>query len=244
MSSCREEAYAAHVGELQRLHGANLHLDDVRFAFDCAHGEPTALRQLKEEYLPLALASAAHLMRSAANREETSQRVLEKLIVSSPGKPCRLLQYTGKGALGAWLRMVAIRTATDVLDSTRAGREAEGIFSSFVTARDPELELIHTRDRPAFDEALRRATEGLESKDRLVLRLYTVDNLTLDEIGRMHDVNRSTVWRWLAQARHRLLEAFRAELSRTLGLTSAEVESLLRVVQSRLDLSGGAFAQR
>jgi RNA polymerase sigma-70 factor (ECF subfamily) len=57
----------------------------------------------------------------------------------------------------------------------------------------------------------------------------------------LYRVHRSTVARWLADARAALLDETRTEVSQKLGVHRHEVESLMRVVSSRLDLSAGFF---
>ena len=50
-------------------------------------------------------------------------------------------------------------------------------------------------------------------------------------------VESSTVARWIARARERLLTLTREELTARLGLTPDELDSLLRLVRSQLDVS-------
>ena len=61
--------------------------------------------------------------------------------------------------------------------------------------------------------------------------------MTPARIGTMYAVHRTTVMRWLASAEEALLAATRANLTARLGLSSAECDSLIALVRSRLDLT-------
>ncbi len=67
--------------------------------------------------------------------------------------------------------------------------------------------------------------------------MHYLDGLNIDEIGASFRVHRSTVARWLAQARERILEETRKLLSSRLQIGRAEAESVIHLVQSQLDVS-------
>ena len=71
--------------------------------------------------------------------------------------------------------------------------------------------------------------------------MYVIEGLAAETIGRMYQAHRATVARWIARAQKEVMVATRRALERELGLGRAEVDSLIRVVQSRLDLSLGSF---
>jgi RNA polymerase sigma-70 factor (ECF subfamily) len=61
--------------------------------------------------------------------------------------------------------------------------------------------------------------------------------LNVDEIGSLYDVHRATAARWVAAARERLGTRIRDELAAQLKIDVAEVDSIVRLVQSRIDVS-------
>jgi hypothetical protein len=67
--------------------------------------------------------------------------------------------------------------------------------------------------------------------------LAYVDQVSLDAIGRMYGVNKSTVSRWLASCRAELLAAACEHLRAALGIPVADVESLLGLMPRDLDVS-------
>jgi RNA polymerase sigma-70 factor (ECF subfamily) len=105
------------------------------------------------------------------------------------------------------------------------------------TVADPELELVKRRHSEDFEAAFRDALAALAPRQRNVLRLHFVDGLTIAAIGAVHRVHRATAARWLAGARADVLERTRSALRARLRLTPTEVDSLVAVVQSRLDVN-------
>jgi RNA polymerase sigma-70 factor (ECF subfamily) len=77
----------------------------------------------------------------------------------------------------------------------------------------------------------------LPSTDRGILRLHLLERLNIDEIAALHDVHRATAARWLTRIRHHIGEHTREALRARLRLDASELDSLLRAVDSRLDLS-------
>ncbi len=70
-----------------------------------------------------------------------------------------------------------------------------------------------------------------------MLRLHLIHGLTIDEIAPMHEVHRATAARWMARARAEVLERSRARLGELLEADDREVESIMHLIASRLDVS-------
>lgn len=194
---------------------------------------------------PAALATFDQLLRTEIRRavgpldtsntlvEEVTQLAREKLLMGDK----RLREYSGEGALAAWIRAVAVRIA---LNAKRPGaREVpmEAVPDQPLADPDPELALLRARYREQFKEAFAQAVKGLTSRERTLLRLTTIDGLSLASVGQMYGKDASTVSRWLAASRQTLLETTRASLTATLGLTSGELDSVMRAADSELNLS-------
>jgi RNA polymerase sigma-70 factor, ECF subfamily len=64
-----------------------------------------------------------------------------------------------------------------------------------------------------------------------------VDGLSGDRIAIMYKVHKSTASRWISSARDRLVEQTRSFLAKRLNLPRAEVESLMRILQSQLEVT-------
>ena len=91
--------------------------------------------------------------------------------------------------------------------------------------------------RELFRRAFLEAVEALAPGTRLLLKLHYLDRLSMEEVGKVLGVHRLTVLRRLERARHELSEGTKERLEAELRLAPPEVESLLRLIQSRLDMS-------
>ena len=69
------------------------------------------------------------------------------------------------------------------------------------------------------------------------LRLHYLDGLSTERIGELYGAHRVTVARWLASARASLLDETRKRLAERLGVPATKVDSLIRILWSKLDVS-------
>ncbi len=84
---------------------------------------------------------------------------------------------------------------------------------------------------------MREALAGLPDRDRLLLKLTIVSGLSHEQLANIYSVNQSTITRWIARARERVLEATEREVCAKLGMPPGEFRSLAGLLVSRLDLS-------
>lgn len=237
-----DAAFAAHVAR----HDAAASLDhagDLLLAFACGAGDPRALAELDRLYLaPLAgPGGALARLRDRVAPEEVVQTLRARVLVRDGDAPPRILDYAGKGPLGGWLRVAAVRTALNLTRGHRADAPADGDVdvegAALATPLDPELEHLRERHAPAFRAAFEAALRGLPSEERTLLRLHTVDGLSIDEIGALYRVHRATAARRVQRARERVEAATRERLLAELRVTGTELDSLVAVLRSQLDVS-------
>ena len=69
------------------------------------------------------------------------------------------------------------------------------------------------------------------------LRLHFADQWSLERLAATYKVHRATVARWLSGARETLLSKMSERLGVELGLGPDEVQSLVGLLRSQLDLS-------
>lgn len=179
--------------------------------------------------------------RAAVDPDDLFLAVQERLFVRRSEGPSRLSTYAGQAPLETWLRAVCVRTLATL--GRTAGREVtlEDRAQELLVGGggDPEIAILRSKYEDQFKAAFREALQGLEPKDRNLLRLQLFEKLTLDELARVHGVHRATVARWLSRIRDVLLGRTRERLAQVLGLGPREVESLLGMLGSRLDVSLG-----
>lgn len=211
-------------------HPAPERLDELTLTQACAMGHGPALEAfdviLREE------SRRALRRHDAAQLDELTQLVRERLLLTD-----RLAGFRAEAPLRAWVRAVVVRTAINA--QKVAGRElpleeADGVEAS---AADPELALLRQRYRDSFKASFAAAVAALSPRERTILRLHTLDGLTLARIGAVYQKDTSTVSRWLEQSRRALLESTRGHLALTLALSGPELDSLMRVADSELSVS-------
>ncbi len=166
--------------------------------------------------------------------DELAQLLREKLLV---GKPPKLAQYDGSGPFDAWLRTVAIRSAGNARRPAEREIAASTVPDTALIEPNPELRLLRLQYRAHFKESFTHALSELSAEERTVLRLHSIDGLSLGTLGTMFHKDASNISRWLSKIRGTLLERTRAQLGERLSLEGSELESVMRVADSELTMS-------
>lgn len=218
---------------LEALHAADLYL-----ACACADGERHALLAFEQHVLQRVGSRLGSL--PASSVDEVLQVLRQRLLLGRGDAPPKIADYSGRGPLLAWVRISAVRVAGEL--ASRDGREelfheSPEVLERMLAPGDPERELVKEDSRLALTAALRQALQTLSERERALLRLHHVHGLTMDRLAVMYGEPRSSVAYRVGQARKRLLKLTRAALTSRLKLEGAELDSLLGLVRSRLELS-------
>jgi RNA polymerase sigma-70 factor (ECF subfamily) len=213
---------------------SSLNAPDLYLACACLHRVPGALEAFDQQYLSRLPALLAGCPDALPLVDEVRQILRERLLVGTAEEPPRIAQYQGRGALLRWLKVTAIRTALKLLPPPR---EEPQQFIDVVTARDPEMEYLKYRYRDEVKRAFEEAFATLSPGQRNLLRMSLLDGLSIDELANVFDVHRSTPGRWVQRIFTELLDKVKGILEVRLGLPPAEVDSLLHLMRSRLELS-------
>jgi RNA polymerase sigma-70 factor (ECF subfamily) len=225
---------AARALEPDASHGADLYL-----ACACATGLPGALAAFEATYVPMLPSYLARLRPSAELLDEVAQILRERLFV---GPKPKIADYAGKGELGGWLRVVAVRIAIDLRRASPPRMDDVDQRGSLAVAADgPELEALRHRYRGHFRAAFTASLRGLSSEQRALLKLHYLDALSMDELGRMFGVNRSTIFRRLGACSQALLDGIRDRLGAELGVSTQELHSLAAALRGDLEVSLGDY---
>jgi RNA polymerase sigma-70 factor (ECF subfamily) len=236
------DVFAAHVAQVAPKQSlAQLRAEDLYLACACAQKDPKAIAAFEEKYLHEVSSYIGQIDRSPSFVDEVSQTLREKLFVAEGSKGTRpkICDYTGKGPLGAWLRVVCVRIALNMRRRPKHTVEAEGENAPVLRSPslDPEMDYLKTRYKTEFREAFQTTLAALSSDERNVLKMHYIDGLNIDEIGKAYHVHRATVARWLASAREKIMDETKKRLTERLKIGGAEVESILGLVRSQLDVS-------
>jgi len=219
----------------------SLHAEDLHLAVACVEGSATALQEFDRRYLAAGALRAAlgRINPSAAFADDVRQLLREKLFVGSAGREPRIAEYSGRGALASWVRVVAMRTALDLRPQAARETQDDGaeIDAAAAATVEPELKYLKEKYGKPFQEAVSDAFAALDDEQANLLRLQLVDGLRTAQIATLFGVDRSTVKRRLAACRDHLLDETRKRLMAKLGISPAEFESLAGLVQSQLNVS-------
>lgn len=147
----------------------------------------------------------------------------------------RLEQYSGSGPLRGWLRRVAVNALVNAEANGR--REVRLELAPAALTQDPELSYLKETYRTAFNEAFVAALRGLSMRQRTLLRLNALGDASIDELAEIFHVHRATTARWVQLARKELIERTRAEMGRRIQLPAADLDELMALLRSQLDVS-------
>lgn len=212
-----------------------LHAADVYLACACTSGVAAALEAFERAYLAK-LDEFLRGVRATPDLVDEVRQVLRERLFT--GERPRIEDYSGRGTLASWLRVAALRVASNLRRSQGARDRAEARAPVPPSVPlDPELALVRSRHAGEFERAMRDAFAALDERDRNLLRLHFLDGLGIDGLAPVFGVHRATVARWLATARSRLHDAVLELLRDRLSVDARELESLTRVVRSDLEIS-------
>jgi len=217
---------------------STLEIADLYLACACLAGNAAAWRELDRLHLSRIPTFVARIDRSAAFADEVRQRLSEKLLRGDDGRP-KLAFYTGRGLLGGWLRVAAVREALNAKRGVDGDPKNESVDEIVIAARedDPEVQLLKRKYAREFADAFRHVLASLEADQRNVLRLHYLDGLSLEEVGKAYRVSRATAARWIADAKRTLVARVHENLGERLGDDGPGAQSLLSLVRSQLHLS-------
>jgi RNA polymerase sigma-70 factor (ECF subfamily) len=222
-------------------HPEQLDADELFLACACALGDKTAIAAFEKRYFP---AIAAALSRLALGRDEVAEieQILRmRLFVVDPehGPYPRVVGYAGEGRLGGLVRVAAVRAGLNLLrDRGKLDAAASEDLEDVPIARDnPELAKLKAQQRKAFKAAFEQGVATLSSRERNLLELTFLKRMSIDKLGALYGVHRATAARWVTSARENLTRAIHKILSTQLAVPPAELDNLLPLVESQLELS-------
>jgi RNA polymerase sigma-70 factor (ECF subfamily) len=216
-----------------------LAVEDLFLACACADELPGALDAFEARCGAPIQAAIASIAKSEDIRDEIRQQVRDVLFVGAEDRPPKIATYTGQGALGKWVGVVAQRIALMMVraDKTEARARDGAAAEAMLATADAELAIVKDQYRAEFRRAMQDALTSLPERERLVMRLHLVGGMSVEAIGKMYDVSQSTASRWLAKARATIVETAQRLLQERLRVSPDEFQSLAALVVSQLDLS-------
>ncbi len=221
-----------------------LHAGDLLVASAAADGSKRAIELLRGEHdktLDRALRSASI---DAATAEDAKQDVWERVLIGSDDRAPSILSYSGRGALAAWLSVTVVREALRRKGGSARARSGDADDESeFGIALDGELEYMKRLYTREFRAAFREVLATLSSRDRNLLRYTYVDGISAERVADLYGVHRVSVARWLGAIRTALARDTSRRLEQMLGIQTGDSDSILRLIQSRLDMTLSALSR-
>ncbi len=217
---------------------AALHACDLYLALACASGQASALRAFEVHCADAWAQALSKVAVSAVVANETQQALRTRLFVGQKPGEEHIRRYSGRGDLRAWYRTTAIRA---LIDATRAQERHRGVDDSDLDAHvamvDLELDYLKRNYRAEFKASFHAALGTLTAEERNLLRYQLLEHLTLEQMGRIYGVHLTSIARRLQKLRTQLLHETRDGLRGRLGVDEGELDSIMRLIGSRLDVS-------
>ncbi len=223
---------------LASLH--QLFTNDLYLAAATIAGEDTALEAFSETYRPAVFRAAQKVEKQGVQADDTTQDLMEYLLLPRGDRPPALALYSGQGPLLAYVRVASLRKALKLLKKENKLPNAGGLDRVMELADghdDPEIAVLKDKYRAEFKDAFHQALGELGSAERNLLRYHYLTELNTRQIGKLLGLHQSNVVRKLATVRAALLDTTRSKLMDNVGLGATKFQSIMMLVQSQLDVS-------
>jgi RNA polymerase sigma factor (sigma-70 family) len=201
---------------------------DLELARRCAAGDEQAWERFILEYRPARSRAADALDPSGGARDLADSLYADLYGMPQAESERRSLfrYFQGRSSLATWLRAVLSQRYVDRLREQKRLEplpdEASVSLPTEGRGGDPP-DPDRSRHAGLLRQALARAVDRLDSRDRLRLGCYYLQELTLAEIGRLLKEHEATASRQLARTRRLLREDVERQLRDDNGLSGAQI---------------------
>jgi RNA polymerase sigma-70 factor (ECF subfamily) len=179
-------------------------------------GDTAAFEALVRTHQQRIFAIVAGILRRREDIEDVVQQVLVKVYVSLP-------RFDLRSTFSTWVYKIAVNECYDYLRKKRVRklvyeadlseeqvRQFEAFERGAMGSHSPAPP--DTARRVEMRQLVERMLEELDEEDRMMLVLKEVEGFSVEEIGRVLEVNVNTVKVRLFRARGRLMEIYRKRL--------------------------------
>lgn len=240
------DVFVAYLGEKLpagvswRLALRQMHTSDLYLACACARGDVQALAAFDDRCLRQLDRVLGKMGIDAEASADLKQDIRRRVLVGD-GRPAEILDFSGRGDLRSWVRVMAVRQALRDRDHARreVSVEDDELLQRIAASDNPALSHVKEIYRREFQRAFRGALRALPDRERTLLRQAYIDGLTVDELGSLYRVHRSTAARLLVRARLLLLETTRTRMMAQLDVQSQELDSIMQLIWSQVEISLG-----
>lgn len=232
------EALARHApdGDAARGYLESCRAPELALAVAASRGQPAAIAMLEREHRAAIETVCRRFAGPSQSVDDLRQVLREALLV---GERPRLVEYAGRGRLDGWIRIAAVRIFIDLgrrKDRPREAPSEDGPLA-LPDPQDLSLEIVKAEYRGAVKRAMLDAAGGLELPARHLLHQHFVAGLSIDQLGAALGIHRATAARRIERARTDLVATTRELLANRLQLSPEELDEVMGLVMSRLDVS-------
>jgi RNA polymerase sigma-70 factor (ECF subfamily) len=160
----------------------------------CREGDHAAWRSLYDRHAPTVYRFLCALGVSPMEREDACQDIFMAIYRS-------LGQFRGEARLSTWIYRIAARSANRLVQR----RRVQALMSTLLLREPPPAPSVDLSERTARLHLLQELLTKLSPKKRLVLVLFEIEGLPIDEIAKIADCPENTVWSRLHHARAELV---------------------------------------
>lgn len=233
--------------EQQWLHlFSQLHWKEFYLSTACALGIEAAWTVFQAEYGNVILRTALRCAENANEGHEIADSFLSDLFLppqtESPEREKKIEQYSGMGSLEGWIKVVIGRKAIDRIRAHKKQVSIEDLEVEFPSSdlssqadfqaqANDQKRALHMV-QASLDEALRQ----LDPRQKMILQLYYLHDVTLKEIGFLLKVHESTAFRMLDRLKTQLLTAVTVHLQEKHKVGKNEVRLLIGMARSDIEL--------
>ncbi|MBX3156436.1 MAG: hypothetical protein KF773_10590 [Deltaproteobacteria bacterium] len=207
---------------------------ELYLAFACLGRDAAACELFDRRYLA---GLAARLVRQRIPDAVAAEAVQQLRVKLFTGERPLLLAYGGTGELHGWLRITALRAAIRLQRGEVRRGELDQDAALADGALGADLQYQRRLYQDEFRAAFAEAVASLTTRERNLLKHSVLYGASSDDLGALYQVHRATAARWLASARERLAAETQRGMLARLRIERAEYESILRLIQSQLDVS-------
>jgi RNA polymerase sigma-70 factor (ECF subfamily) len=177
---------------------------DTELVARCRRGDHAAWRMLHDRHAPTVYRFLSALGVPSEEREDACQDVFVAVYRS-------LDRFRGAARLSTWIYRIAARGAGRAMRR----RRMHGLLATLLLREPPPPPDPDPSERSARLATLDTMLQKLSPKKRLVLVLFEIEELPVDEIARIAGCPENTVWSRLHHARSELTAMARKSASRS-----------------------------
>jgi RNA polymerase sigma-70 factor (ECF subfamily) len=211
---------------------------DLYLTCACARGDADAIAAFDSKYLRTIDSSLQRMKLPPSALDEAKQVLRHTLFIGNDDSPPKITEYRGLGSLQGWVRASTVRASFRAMYQPRGQVDVDrAVLEDLPASADVELDYLRRTYGSGFGQGLKEAFGALTAEERNLLRHHFGHGLTIDDLASLYKVHRATAARRLAMARQALADATREALAAKFGVKRSEVSSLMRLIDSQLNVT-------